>query len=90
MVFDVLVPKRRRRGQLEYGRKAMFSSRGPISLDPTNLVGCKWAYWGRDGGKGGGCTVLREDDIWGHGGGDTGGHWGGGGGATIKVYTGGV
>jgi hypothetical protein len=30
----VLDAMRKRRGQLEYGHTAMFSSRGPICLDP--------------------------------------------------------
>jgi hypothetical protein len=34
----VLKVTRRRRGQLEYGQKAMFTSRGPISLDPGILL----------------------------------------------------
>jgi hypothetical protein len=34
LLVQVLDAMGKRRGQLEYGRMAMFSSRGPISLDP--------------------------------------------------------
>jgi hypothetical protein len=34
LLMQVLDAKGKRRGQLEYGQMAMFSSRGPISLDP--------------------------------------------------------
>jgi hypothetical protein len=34
LLMQVLNAIGKRRGQLEYGRMAMFSSRGPISLDP--------------------------------------------------------
>ncbi len=80
LLVYVLDAKRRRRGQLEYGQKAMFSSRGPISLDQNNLVDCKWAYCSNRGWEGRGVFVLRKDDIWGHGGTqrDIGGGGGGG------------
>jgi hypothetical protein len=44
-----------RRGQLEYGINAMFTSRGPISLDPGFFILAIEGYAAlRDGGEGGG------------------------------------
>jgi hypothetical protein len=50
---------RLRRGQLEYDQKAMFTSRGPISLDPCIYVSCKGYSALRGGGRG------RGEGEWG-------------------------
>ena len=42
-----------RRGQLEYGINAMFTSRGPISLDPGFLDWLLGILLSEGGGKGG-------------------------------------
>jgi hypothetical protein len=62
LLVQVLNTQSRMRGLLEYGQKAMFTSRGPISLDPDNLIGCKWV-WGRGGERDGIIIIIHHTAI---------------------------